>query len=88
MLHYERQQLLASPTNTLPTWPEWARIPVAVKASGIGRTRLYELLSEANGAVKTLVLKSPGAERGARLIHLPSLFAYLEALATSQAAEA
>jgi hypothetical protein len=88
MLHYERQQLLASPTNTLPAWPEWARIPVAVKASGIGRTRLYELLNEAKGDVKTVVLKSPGAERGARLIHLPSLFQYLEALATSQAAEA
>ena len=87
MLHYERQQLLASPTN-LPAWPEWARIPVAMKASGIGKTRLYELLNEAKGDVKTLVLKSPGAERGARLIHLPSLFAYLESLASLQAAEA
>lgn len=78
MLEFERQQMA---TNH----PEWARVPVASKATGIGRTRLYELLNEAKGTVKTCVLKSPGAQRGARLIHLPSLFAYLENLSTSQA---
>jgi hypothetical protein len=36
------------------------------------------------GARFTCLLKSPGAERGARLIHLPSLFAYLENLAICQ----
>ena len=83
MLDFERRQILAdSVAKTVR--PEWARIPVASRACGIGRTRLYELLNEAKGAIRTCLLKSPGAERGARLIHLPSLFAYLENLAISQ----
>ena len=88
MMTFEREKIMAEAAGTtqhLPAWPEWARIPVAVKACGIGRTRLYELLSEAKGAIKTVVLKSPGAERGARLVHLPSLFEYLHSLASSQA---
>jgi hypothetical protein len=86
MLNFEREQIMATETQKTPSWPEWARIPMAVKACGIGRTRLYELLNEAKGAIKTVVLKSPGAERGARLVHLPSLFEYLDSLANSQAA--
>jgi hypothetical protein len=88
MMSFEREKIMAQAAGTtqhLPAWPEWARIPVAVKACGIGRTRLYELLNEAKGAIKTVVLKSPGAERGARLVHLPSLFEYLHSLANGQA---
>jgi hypothetical protein len=83
MLGFERRKILADAETKMP-WPEWARVPTASKACGIGRTRLYELLNEARGAIRTCLLKSPGAERGARLIHLPSLFAYLENLAICQ----
>jgi hypothetical protein len=67
--------------------PGWVRIPAAIGACGLDKTRLYELLNEANGRIKTLVLKSPGAKKGARLIHLPSLFTYLEQLAEQQQKE-
>jgi hypothetical protein len=86
MLAIEKQQVLANAARPESTkiLPEWARVPVASRACGIGRTRLYELLNEARGKIRTCLLKSPGAERGARLIHLPSLFGYLETLAASQ----
>src|SRR5712671_6407591 len=38
--------------------------------------------------IKTCVLKSPGATRGARLINLESLLAYIEALAKQQKEQA
>jgi hypothetical protein len=86
MIQYERKKMQADAASIEPAngWPEWVRVPTASKACEIGRTRLYELLNEAEGAIRTCLLKSPGAERGARLIHLPSLFGYLEALAISQ----
>jgi hypothetical protein len=64
--------------------PRFIRLPEVCKALGIKKTRTYELLNEANGKIKTLVLKSPGAKKGARLIHLPSLLAYLEQMAEEQ----
>jgi hypothetical protein len=67
--------------------PEWVRPIDAAAACGLRKSRLYELLNEANGRIKTLVLKSPGAKKGARLIHLPSLFTYLEQLAEQQQME-
>jgi hypothetical protein len=86
MIAWEREKLLANAARVESTkiWPEWARVRMASKACGIGRTRLYELLNEARGKIRTCLLKSPGGERGARLIHLPSLFGYLETLAASQ----
>jgi hypothetical protein len=71
--------------NEVPTEESrFVRVSGACKALSIRRTRVYELLNEANGQIKTLALKSPGAKRGARLIHLPSLFAYLEQMAEQQ----
>jgi hypothetical protein len=64
--------------------PEWARIQEAAQRIGIRSSRFYELLEESNGAIKTCVLKSPGAERGARLIYLPSLFTYMDKMAAEQ----
>jgi hypothetical protein len=63
---------------------EWARIREAAATVGIKRSRMYEVLGEAKGRIRTLVLKSPGATTGARLIHLPSLFAYLLELSDQQ----
>jgi hypothetical protein len=67
--------------------PEWARIPGAAQRIGIRPSRFYELVRESNGAVRTFVLKSPGATRGARLVYLPSLFSYLDKMATEQEQE-
>ena len=64
--------------------PRFVRLADACKIVGIRKTRTYELLSEAKGKIKTLVLRSPGSKKGARLIHLPSLFAYLEQMAEEQ----
>ncbi len=64
--------------------PHFIRLADACKIVGIRKTRTYELLNEAKGKIKTLVLKSPGSKKGARLIHLPSLFAYLEEVAEEQ----
>jgi hypothetical protein len=63
---------------------EWARIREAAATVGIKRSRMYEFLGEAKGRIRTIVLKSPGATTGARLIHLPSLFAYLLELSDEQ----
>ena len=82
MLTLERQRALAH-ANENPA-PEWVRVPGAIRACGLKKTRLYELLNEARGESRTIVLKSPGAERGARLIHLPSLLRYLDAVAEEQ----
>lgn len=64
--------------------PEWSKIKEAARRIGIAESRFYHLLGESNGAVKTLVLKSPEAKRGARLVNIPSLLTYLEKMADTQ----
>jgi hypothetical protein len=81
MLQIEKDNLVAAITNGSS---EWARIPIACATSGIGKSRFYELLNESRGKIKTLLLKSPGARSGARLIHIPSLLAYLDSMAAEQ----
>jgi hypothetical protein len=51
----------------------------AIRFSGIGRTSLYSLIGE--GKVKSINLRKPGTARGRRLVHLPSLRAYLNSFA-------
>lgn len=63
---------------------EWVRPTNAAEACGLGKSRFYELLNESAGRIKSCVLKSPGAQRGPRLINLPSLFAYIEQIAKTQ----
>jgi hypothetical protein len=85
MFESERENVMESTANEAArVQPRFVRLAEACKAVGIQRTRTYELLSEAKGKIKTLVLKSPGSKKGARLIHLPSLFAYLEQMAEEQ----
>jgi hypothetical protein len=86
MIAIEKKQALANARHAeaVGTQPKWVRVSTASAACEIGRTRLYELLNESNGRIRTCLLKSPGAERGARLINLPSLFAYLEDMAAKQ----
>ena len=61
----------------------WVKINTAAKTVGLCRARLYTLLKEADGEIKTVLLKNPTSrgERGARLIHLPSLLEYFDNLA-------
>src|SRR5258705_2658898 len=86
MVMSEKDKLSVKSTQneTPKVQPHFVRLADACKIVGIRKTRTYELLSEAKGKIKTLVLKSPGAKKGARLIHLPSLFVYLEQMAEEQ----
>jgi hypothetical protein len=86
MIQFERSGVLAEADQHAKTnsRPEWARVRQAAEMIGIKRSRFYEILSEAKGRIKTLVLKSKGAKSGARLIHIPSLLGYMDCLATQQ----
>jgi hypothetical protein len=87
MIEIEKRQVLANADAARPR-PEYVRWHIAASACGLGKTRFYELLNESNGEIRTLVLKSPGAERGARLVHWGSLTSYLDKLAAKQKEEA
>lgn len=66
----------------------WIRLPPPKKRcphTGLSRTSLLELVLGSRGQVPTVSLRKPGAIRGVRIIHLPSLQAYLVALAKAQA---
>jgi hypothetical protein len=79
-----------------PEWPEWGRLPqpgTACRYSGLRRTQLNELilLSQVNGfkpPVRSVSLRKPGAVKGTRLVHIPSLMAYLAELEAAQVAAA
>jgi hypothetical protein len=58
---------------------DWVRMPrPGGRLCGLSRTTLLELESEKK--IRSVVLRKPGAVRGIRLIHLPSLHAFLESL--------
>lgn len=57
--------------------PIWGRMPgYGQRLEGLCRGELYTLLKE--GSIRTKVLRKPGKERGIRLIHIPSVRAYIE----------
>ena len=72
---------------------DWLRLPQpGAKLSGYGLTRgtLNELIlpceeNDFKPPVRSIVIKKRGAVRGIRLIHRPSLDAYLSKLADQQA---
>ena len=57
---------------------EWSRIPPTGKTlEGLFRSQLFALVKA--GKIKTAAIKAPGQTRtGQRLIHIPSLRAYIE----------
>ena len=57
---------------------EWARIPPTGKTlEGLFRSQLFALVKA--GKIKTAAIKAPGQTRtGQRLVHVPSLRAYIE----------
>jgi hypothetical protein len=64
--------------------PEWARIPKTGETlEGLFRSQLFALIK--TGAVKSAAIKAPGAARtGMRLIHLPSLRAWINQHAVAE----
>jgi hypothetical protein len=73
-------------TAELPVRPEFIRLPKSGLCpwTGLSRAKLNELIlpTATNGKkppVKSVCLRKPGAIKGARLIHLQSLLAYLRA---------
>jgi hypothetical protein len=66
--------------------PEWDRLPKPKgRLEGLSRTTCTELID--TGLVKSATIRQPGAQRGIRLIHIPSLRKYLHELANQQARE-
>jgi hypothetical protein len=66
--------------------PEWLRIPAAMRIFGLTRTVLYDLITA--GRVKSVSLRrTPGAQRGVRLIHYASLAAYIQEQAAQNGGE-
>jgi hypothetical protein len=66
--------------------PEWGRLPKPKgRLEGLSRTTCHEL-SEA-GLIKSVMIRQPGAQRGIKLIYLPSLRQFLHDLADKQARE-
>jgi hypothetical protein len=76
MIQREIQEVLAGRTH-------WVGTEEACIATGIGRSRLYQLFNDVPD-IKTCSLKRPGTTKGRRLVHLPSLLGYLEGLAIAQ----
>ena len=73
-----------SPTqdNNISNKPEWLRIPQAIQTFGIGRTKLYQLITDRR--IKSTSLRERGQVRGTRLISYDSLNDYLNNLADSE----
>jgi Helix-turn-helix domain len=62
--------------ESTPLPPRWLRLPVAIRYSGISRSKLYELFTE--GQIKAASVHGKGSKRGIRLVDRLSLDAYLE----------
>jgi hypothetical protein len=57
--------------------PVWLRIPGAVRVSGLGRSRLYELIRDQK--IRSKVLKQRrDSQRGIRLISYDSLLEFID----------
>lgn len=54
---------------------EWLRVPSAMRLSGLGRSKIYELID--SGQVRSVSLREPSKQRGARLINRQSLLDYI-----------
>jgi predicted DNA-binding transcriptional regulator AlpA len=62
--------------------PKWIRLPMRGHCphTGLSRAAFYELIK--TNKIRTASLKKPGALRGARLVWLPSVMAYVEKFAS------
>lgn len=68
----------------------WVRMPYrgVCRYTGLGRSKMTALIrSPKRGEkppVRSVLLREPGAKRGVRLVHLPSLLSYLDSLSLQQ----
>jgi hypothetical protein len=70
-----------SAVQTIEARPCYVRLPRTGEKetfTGLGRSKLWSILQ--TGRVKSICLRKPGALRGARLINLDSLLAYLASM--------
>ncbi len=69
------RELLKEQTNGLPVW---VRAPKTGPEffSGFSRAKLYQLAAE--GKIRSVSIREPGAIKGTRLFHLGSILAYIE----------
>jgi hypothetical protein len=69
---------IGSLSSTMTRAGEWGRLPVRPKdrLEGLSRVTLLEL--GAAGLIKIATLRKPGSRRGIKLVHIPSLLAYIE----------
>jgi hypothetical protein len=57
---------------------EWWRLPAVERFTGLKRGHVYELIK--SGAIRSVVLRRPGAKTGVRLVHAESLRGYLNGI--------
>ena len=69
--------------ETLAGLPVWIRSPKGGTEpySGFSRSKLYELA--ANGLIRSVSIREPGAMKGTRLFNLQSILAYIEKCETN-----
>lgn len=69
---FSREIQLDSHDGPVTSTPRWLRIRGAAKYSGLGRSKLYELLSE--GRIRSICVRSQkGAQHGVRLVDRESI---------------
>jgi hypothetical protein len=74
-MHTTTATLIQATARCEPLKPEWVRIPDAMKFSGIGRSRLYQLIGA--GRVRSVCLRERQKVRGIRLVSVKSLHDYI-----------
>jgi hypothetical protein len=70
---FARARIAEEVTGVLPIR---AKMSLAARLTGIGRTRLFEL--KTLGKIKCKHVKFAGAQRGVILVHIPTLLQYIE----------
>lgn len=67
---------------------EWDRIPGACLLSKLSRSTLYSHFDISGGPLRTASIRRPGAVRGIRMVHIPTLLTWLDSHAEKPNAEA
>jgi len=64
---------------------EWVRLPKpGERRLGMARSSWMDLIKNPKAKIRSIVIKQPGAQRGIRLVFLPSVRGYFEKLAAEQ----
>src|SRR5262245_40177172 len=71
-------QAQRTPTSSFDSDPEWGNLRGVRERFGLSHTFIYKLLRE--GLIRSVLAKSPGSLRGARLFSYPSIRSWLNSL--------